>query len=242
MAMDTISVLIADDHPLFCEGLRMCLEQDELEVVGIANNGRRALEMTLALKPDVLLLDLRMPGLDGFQTLVAIRSAMPNADIIVLTSYPTSEYLERALLLGAAGFLSKEEDPKNIPQAVRVVASGDAIMNRDLLNASINGVGKYHFLSSPVRSPQIKSQGRTADIMDRGIEHQLPTLTTQEIRVIKLVASGLDNDTITKTLHVTRNTVKTHMRNIFSKLGVSDRTQAAIWAIRSGLADEKRHD
>ena len=78
--------------------------------------------------------------------------------------------------------------------------------------------------------------------MDRVIEHQLPTLTTQEIRVIKLVAAGLDNDTITKTLHVTRNTVKTHMRNIFSKLGVSDRTQAAIWAIRSGLADEKVHD
>jgi DNA-binding NarL/FixJ family response regulator len=78
--------------------------------------------------------------------------------------------------------------------------------------------------------------------LERGIEHQLPNLTKQEIRVIKLVASGFDNDTITKTLHVTRNTVKTHMRNIFSKLGVSDRTQAAIWAIRSGLADEKVHD
>lgn len=219
MSADKIRVLIVDDHALVCEGLRLYLVRDGMEVVGTATNGRTALEMTLALEPDVLLIDIRMPGMDGFQTLAAIKSAKPDANVIMLTSYPKPEYLERAIFLGAAGFVSKADDPKHIPQAIRIVAAGDAIVNRSLLQDVIS----EHTTDSAIST--------------HDPEHALPDLTDQETRIIKMVAAGLNNDAITDALSVTRNTVKTHMRHIYSKLGVSDRTQAAIWAIRNGLAD-----
>jgi DNA-binding NarL/FixJ family response regulator len=190
-----------------------------MDVVGTATNGRTALEMTLALEPDVLLIDIRMPGMDGFQTLAAIKSAKPDANVIMLTSYPKSEYLERAIFLGAAGFVSKADDPKHIPQAIRIVAAGDAIVNRELLQDVIS----EHTTHTPISTHEP--------------DHALPDLTDQETRIIKMVAAGLNNDAITDALSVTRNTVKTHMRHIYTNLGVSDRTQAAIWAIRNGLAD-----
>ena len=116
--------------------------------------------------------------------------------------------------------MSKADDPKHIPQAIRMVVAGDSIVNRDLLQAALS-----EFNNIPVV------------LSSHEAEPGLPNLTNQEIRIIKLVAAGLDNGTITKALSVTRNTVKTHMRNIFEKLEVSNRTQAAIWAIRHGLAE-----
>jgi len=219
MSTDKIRVLIVHDHALVCEGLRLNLVRDGMEVVGTATNGRTALEMTLALEPDVLLIDIRMPGMDGFQTLAAIKSARPETNAIMLTSYPKPEYLVRAIFLGAAGFISKADDPKHIPQAIRIVAAGAAIVNRDLLQ----NVLSEHTTHSAI-STHDPEQG-------------LPDLTAQETRIIKMVAVGLNNDMIPHALSVTRNTVKTHMRHIYTKLGVSDRTQAAIWAIRNGLAD-----
>ncbi len=219
MSTDKIRVLIVDDHALVCEGLRLYLVRDGMEVVGTATNGRTAVEMTLALEPDVLLIDIRMPGMDGFQTLAAVKSAKPDAHVIMLTSYPKPEYLERAIFLGAAGFVSKADDPKHIPQAIRIVAAGDAIVNRELLQDVLTEQSTHSALSTD--DP----------------EYALPDLTDQETRIIKMVAAGLNNEAITDALSVTRNTMKTHMRNIYTKLGVSDRTQAAIWAIRNGLAD-----
>lgn len=219
MDTETIRVLIADGHMVVCEGLRLYLNREGLEIVGMATSGLQALEMTLDLEPNVLLLDIQLPGLDGFQVLAAIKSTTPEINVIMLTSHAASEYLARAILLGASGLLSKADDPKHIPQAIRMAVAGDSIVNRDLLQAALN-----EYNNIPV-------------IFSHEGEPGLPNLTNQETRIIKLVAAGLDNDMITKVLSVTRNTVKTHMKNIFEKLGVSNRTQAAIWAIRHGLAE-----
>jgi DNA-binding NarL/FixJ family response regulator len=218
MKNETIRVLVADDHRLTCEGIRLVLERDGIEVVGIAATGRQAVDMTLELEPDVVLLDIRMPDMDGLQALAAIKAALSQTSVIMLTSYANPEYMARAISLGAAGYLTKDQDPTNVPRAVRTVIAGDAIISLDLL---------YHTLEA---LSDITNSTPIGPYQDR------PSLTPQELRILSLIAEGLDNAAIAEILSVSKNTVKTHTRNIFMKIGVSDRTQAAVWAIRSGLA------
>jgi DNA-binding NarL/FixJ family response regulator len=214
---DRIRVLIADDHGLIVEGLRMVLGRGGLDVVGAASNGRQAVEMTEALKPDVLLLDIRMPDMDGLTALEAIKSSGMQTSVIMLTSFDTPEYMARAIALGAAGFLSKETDPEAIPQAVRAVAAGEAIVDLDLLRAALQ------MASSPAARPAEFRRAASGD------------LTEQEVRILKLMAEGMSNSEVAESLSVSRNTVKTHVHNIFAKLGVTDRTQAVILAMRKGM-------
>ena len=223
MPTDPIRVLIADDHTMLCEGLRLYLSDPDLEVIGIAADGQQALEMTLEQKPDVLLLDLRMPKMDGFQALTAIKEARSETNIIILTAFPTNENLTESFRLGASGFLSKASDPAHLPAAIRVVAAGDAIVDRDLLQGAVRA------MSEPARPSIRESVGAV-------FEEGMPDLTKQESKVLTLIADGLENKGIAEMLHVSNNTVKTHMRNIYSKLGVNGRTQAAIWAMRNGIA------
>ena len=223
MPNDLIRVLIADDHTMLCEGLRLYLSDTDLEVIGIASDGEQALAMTLELKPDVLLLDLRMPKMDGFQALQAIRDERPETSIIILTAFPTNENLTESFRLGASGFLSKASDPVHLPAAIRVVAAGDAIVDRDLLQGAVRA------MSEPARPSIRESVGAV-------FEEGMPDLTKQEAKVLTLIADGLENKGIAEMLHVSNNTVKTHIRNIYSKLGVNGRTQAAIWAMRNGVA------
>jgi len=218
MAVDIIKILIADDHRVVTEGLRTYLDgRDGLEVVGTAASGLQAVELTRALKPDVVLLEIRLPDLEGFKVLAAIKVSCPRTGVLILTAHPSIEYLARAVSLGAGGFLSKEMDPKHLPHAIRAVFVGDAIIDRTLLRSALELAGER-----PATAPEPAKLG-------------VPSLTSQEHRVLQLVAEGLDNEAIASALSVSRNTVKTHTRNIFSKLGVTDRTQAAIWALRSGL-------
>ena len=224
MASDRIRVLIADDHAVLCEGLRLYLSDPDLEVIGTASDGEQALKMTVEQEPDVLLLDLRMPGMDGFQALSAIKDTRPETNIIILTAFASNENLTESFRLGASGFLSKSSDPAHIPAAIRVVAAGDAIVDRDLLQ------GAMRAMSVPSR-PSIRES------VEAVFEEGMPDLTRQESKVLRLIASGLENKRIADTLSVSHNTVKTHMRNIYSKLGVNGRTQAAIWAMRNGIAD-----
>ena len=221
MASERIRILIADDHTVLSEGLRLYLSDADLEVIGTAADGQQALEMTVEQEPDVLLLDLRMPVMDGFQALSAIKDTRPETNIIILTAYATNENLTESFRLGASGFLSKSGDPAHIPAAIRVVVAGDAIADRDLLQGSLRA------MSEPARP----------SIQESVDEEGMPDLTNQEAKVLRLVADGLENKGIADTLYVSRNTVKTHMRNIYSKIGVNGRTQAAIWAMRHGLAD-----
>jgi len=217
MGESRIRVVIADDHGLICEGLRMVLERGGMEVVGVASTGRRAVELTATAKPDVLILDIRMPDMDGLEALSEVKNQGLPASVIMLTSFDTPEFLAQAVARGAAGFLSKSADVKGIPEAVRAVAAGEAIVDRQLLQAALD------------TSTRAASE-------DRGYSRRSAhDLTEQELRVLKLVAEGLDNSAIAASLGVSRNTIKTHVHNIFSKLGVSDRTQAAILAMRMGL-------
>ena len=212
-----IRVLIADDHPLIVEGLKMVLGRKGIEVIGEATTGRQAVEKTLALEPDVLLLDIRMPDMDGLEALASIKAARPRTSVLVLTSFGNPEYLARAVTLGAAGFLSKSAEPEKIPQAIKAIAEGETVVERELLQSALRAL--------------VSSTRATAG----GAESEIPDLTPQEIRILTLVAEGMDNSAIAERLCLSRNTIKSHVHNIFTKLGVSDRTQAAVWAMRHGL-------
>ena len=211
-----IRVLIADDHTLFVEGLNLVLNRDGVQVVGSCRTGRQTVELTSQLEPHVVLLDIRMPDMDGLQALAAIKAASPETSVIILTSYNTPEYITRAISLGAAGYLMKDTTSEGVINAIRTVASGEAILDMEILELVIKE------LSEATRPT--------------GLRDEIPALTPQEVRVLQLITEGLDNGTIAEILSLSPNTVKSHVRNIFSKLGVSDRTQAAIWAIRRGLS------
>lgn len=219
MRKDKTSVLIADDHGVIVEGLRLYLQRDGFDVVGVAQTGRQTVELVQALKPDVVLLDIRMPDMDGLQALAAIKSGGFQTAVIILTGFVRIEYLTRAITLGAAGFLSKEVDPERIPHAIRVVTSGDSIIDRDVLQEAIQ---EFYFATGQ------EAQDRASTVHP---------LTSQELRVLRFIAEGLNNESIAQMLSVSRNTVKAHVSSILSKLGLSDRTQAAIWAVRRGLVD-----
>lgn len=154
--------------------------------------------------------------MDGLQALGAIKASCPETSVIILTSFDNPEYLTRAISLGAAGYLMKDTTSESVVNAIRLVASGEAILDRDILELVINE------LSEATRPTNLKDD--------------VPALTPQEVRILQLITEGLDNGTIAEILSLSPNTIKSHVRNIFSKLGVSDRTQAAIWAIRRGLA------
>jgi len=212
-----VRVLIVDDHRLICIAMRMILEREGFLVVGEARTGRQAIEMAKELSPDVILLDIVMPDMDGLQALSGIRSSLPRTSILMLTAYARPDFMARAIAMGAAGYITKEEEPARIARAVRSVVEGEAIVSREMLALAVNELHAASRLASPAS------------------DEERPSLTPQQRRVLSLIAEGFDNATIAQTLSVSRNTVKTHIRDLFAKLGVSDRTQAAIWALRHNL-------
>ncbi len=215
--MNPITVLIADDHGVVREGLRAMLEREGMRVVGEAATGREAVAGTQELSPDVVLLDIRMPDGDGLRALEAIKARQSEVRVIMLTTYANPGYLARAVAAGAAGYLTKETDPDRIVRAIRAAVAGDDLLDYELLRAALS---------------KVTSEGPiTAEPEELPVE----PLTDQELAVLRLIAAGLANDEIGETLSISINTVKTHVRHIFQKLGVSDRTQAAVWAVRHGL-------
>ena len=212
---EEVTVLIADDHGVVREGLRALLERDGIRVVGEARTGKEAVSLTRELKPSVVLLDVRMPDGDGLQALAAIKAAEPRISVIMLTIYTNPGYLARAVASGAAGYLSKEVDPERIPWAVRTAASGEELLDRTSLLAALASTSQTDQPAHLVAPP-------------------LEELTEREADVLRLISEGLGNEEIAALLVVSLSTVKTHVNHIFRKLGVSDRTQAALWAIRRG--------
>ena len=212
--MSMIRVIIADDHGVVRAGLRGLLVAAGLDVIAEAGTGAEAVALARELRPDVVLLDVRMPEMDGLQALAAIKAEMPDISVVMLTVYASTEYLSRAIAAGAAGYLLKDAEPDEIVRVGRAAAEGDRVIDASLLQSVLE------------HTPVVEGDAlRQAD------------LTHQELRVLKLIALGLNNDAIAEALVVSRNTVKTHVRHIFEKLGVSDRTQAAIWAVRNGLVE-----
>jgi DNA-binding NarL/FixJ family response regulator len=213
-----IRVLLVDDHAVVREGLRTFLDlQDGLEVVGEAEDGHQAVREAERLKPDVILMDLVMPKLDGVGAMRALRQRLPGARVIVLTSFADDEKLLPAIQAGAAGYLLKNVQPKELARAVRAAHAGEALL--DPLVAAR--------LVEAIAQPAAASDA------------QPERLTPREREVLELIGRGLSNKRIALALGVSEKTVKTHVGHVLAKLGVADRTQAALYAVRAGFIGQE---
>ncbi len=212
MAEAPIRVLVADDHAVVREGLRTFLGlQDGIEVVGEAADGEQAVAEAQRLAPDVVLMDLVMPGLDGVGAMRRLRESLPGARVIVLTSFGDDERLLPAIQAGAAGYLLKDAAPADLARAVRLAHRGEALLD-----------------------PSVAARLVDALAQPRGAAATEP-LTPREREVLALVARGFANKRIARELGIAEKTVKTHVGHVLAKLGVADRTQAAVHAVRAGL-------
>jgi DNA-binding NarL/FixJ family response regulator len=216
-----IQVLIADDQPVVRTGLEMILEaHDDFEVVGQAGDGDEAVALTRLLGPHVVLMDIRMPIVDGIEATRRITEARLSARVLILTTYGLDEYVYDALHAGAAGFLLKTDPPERLVEAVRVVAAGDALLAPEITRRLID-----RFVAA--RPPSRPSP-------------QLEALTAREREVLELLARGLTNAEIANHLVVSDGTVKTHVARILAKLDLRDRTQAVIYAYEHAIVEPGR--
>lgn len=212
----SIRALIVDDHKLILIGLRMVLEKGGIEVVAEAATGRGAVELARAMEPDVVILDILLPDMDGLEILKEIVIAAPSSRVIMTTGSSDLSYAKKSLSLGAAGYLTKDEGPEGILAAVRSVVEGEAAVSRSVLVRALEeGEELLADLSQPVD-------------LDGD-------LTPQQLKVAALVGMGLDNTEIARELDITVNTVRRHIQDIFIKLDLGDRTKVALWAVRNGL-------
>ena len=214
-----IRVLVVDDHEVVLVGLRMILERDGLEVVGEARSGKQAVELIRKTQPDVVVLDVLMPDMGGLETLREIQALRRAPRVIVNTAHSKPENLREAIKLGAAGYVSKDESPASIVAAVRSVAEGSIAVSRNvLLEAFRDAVAE-----GPENFGQLEGLGFD--------------LTPRQLMVAGLIGQGLDNAEIAEELSISPNTVKSHLREVYLKLGVSDRTKVALWAMNRGLVE-----
>jgi len=215
MTGDPIRVLIVDDHAVVREGLRTFLQlQDGIEVAGEAADGQEAVQRAAELAPDVILMDLVMPRMDGVQAMTALREGASSSRVIVLTSFVDDERLMPAIEAGAAGYLLKDVEPSELARAVRNAHAGQAMIDPTVAGRLLRT------LAQP-RAPENPGGER---------------LTRREREVLELIAAGRSNKRIAIELGIAEKTVKTHVGHLLAKLGVSDRTQAALLAVHSGLA------
>jgi NarL family two-component system response regulator LiaR len=227
MAPDPIRVLVVDDHAVVREGLRTFLElQDGIEVVGEAADGEQAVERAVALAPDVILMDLVMPRLDGIGAMRQVRERVPESRVIVLTSFLDDERLMPALQAGASGYLLKDVEPADLARAVRSACADEAMIDPTVAARLL------HTLSSE-RAPAVPAAALTDDEGD-GDARTGGHLTRRERQVWELIALGRSNKRIALELGVAEKTVKTHVGHLLAKLGVADRTQAALLAVQRG--------
>lgn len=216
-----IRVLIVDDHAVVRQGLRMFIEmQNDMEILGEASNGNEAVEMSARLEPDVILLDLLMPEMDGVEATSRILESNPQARVLILTSFGEDEKVFPAIRAGAQGYLLKDVQPSDLVQAIRETYQGKAQLHPDvarrlMMAVSDNTINKKLSRVSP---PQ-----------------ELDSLTDREREVLDLIARGLSNREIAEQMVISEKTVKTHVSNLLDKLNLDDRTRAAIWALKHGL-------
>lgn len=214
MSNSPIRILIVDDHDVVREGLQTFLsEEDDLVVVGEASNGLEAVKLAGSLRPDVILMDLLMPGMDGVEATRRIRTANPAANVLVLTSYADHQHVRDAVQAGAIGYILKDVLKSDLLQAIRHAAVGRPTLHPEAQRQLIQQV----YAPAPTLAE---------------------SLTEREREVLGLIARGRSNKEIAATLHLTEGTVKGYVSAILAKLGVADRTQAALYAVKNGLASD----
>jgi DNA-binding NarL/FixJ family response regulator len=218
---ETVRLLICDDQDIVCEGLRAMLAPiPQIEVVGVAKNGMEAVDQTRRLQPDLVLMDLKMPKMNGIQATKSIREQFPDVRVLVLTTYDADEWVINAIRNGAAGYLLKDT-----PQEELVKAIFNTVKGWNPIDPQVAGKILERVASQP--KPAAPDQKLVSLLSER--EHE----------VLRLLAKGLGNAEIAQTLFLSEGTIKNYVSAIFSKLGVTDRTQAAILAIRAGLANSE---
>ena len=213
----TIRVLVADDQSMVRAGFRMLLaEEADIEVVAEAGNGLEAVEKTARFQPTVVLMDIRMPELDGLEATRRILASDDPPRILILTTFDLDDYVYDALCAGASGFVLKDDPPEQLLSAIRIVAGGDALLSPAVTK---------HVIEQFTRTPR------------RERPTQLDELTDRELEVLRLIARGFSNAEIAEQLFISDTTVKTHITHILQKLDLRDRVQAVILAYQSGLTD-----
>jgi DNA-binding NarL/FixJ family response regulator len=213
----TIRVLVVDDQAMVRAGFRMLLaDEPDIEVVGEASNGLEAVKEAAHVRPTVVLMDIRMPELDGLEATRRIVEADPESRILILTTFDVDEYVYRALRAGASGFVLKDDPPEQLIAAVRTVARGDALLSPSVTRHVIAQFTKRHRPEPP-----------------KAVE----TLTARELDVFRLITKGYSNAEIGRELYISDTTVKTHVTRLLQKLDVRDRAQAIVLAYQTGLFD-----
>ncbi len=209
--------MIADDHSIVRNGLRKILEANEIEVIGEAANGQEAIELAIKLQPDVVLMDIGMPDEDGITATRKIKSENPEINVVMLTMHSYDEILVQAIRAGAIGYVLKERSPEELIYSVRAACKGESVVSPSLAKRLL-----FEFQEDK-------------KILQKAKELPLTKLTKRELQVLRLISKGKTNKEIAKELFISDNTVKNHLSNIFKKLHTSDRTKAAIVALKKGL-------
>lgn len=222
--IEKIRVVLVDDHAVVRQGLRMFIEmQSDMEVVGEGANGIEAVELAVQLQPNIILLDLIMPGMDGVEATCQIIKKFPQARILILTSFGEDEQVFPAIRAGAQGYLLKDIQPGDLIRAIRECHQGKVQLHPDIAKRLMSEVAK------------MPSQGKARPDTDHP---EVNVLTDRERQVLGLIAAGLTNREIAGKMVISEKTVKTHVSNILEKLGLEDRTRAAIWALKRGLGED----
>jgi DNA-binding NarL/FixJ family response regulator len=237
-------IIIADDHPLFRSAIRQTLEKhSDLEVVGEAATGRQALELCRSLRPELVLMDLRMPEMDGIAATHAIKREFPYTLVLILTAVGESRGLSDSLEAGAAGYILKHSSPAQITHAVRRVLAGETPLDDEVsMRLLMRLMGRGGQEGEKVREQKVgpddsSTSGRP--LGEGGESHPNHSLTPREVEVIRLIVEGQTNHQIAKNLFISVSTAKRHVRYISAKLGVCDRVRAAVRAVELGLLDER---
>ncbi len=208
-----IRILLVDDQSIICQGLKALLQlEPELQVVGTADNGEKAIEQVEALQPDVVLMDIRMPGMDGVTATKIIVQRFPKTKVLVLTTFDDDEYIASALKAGAKGYLLKDMPSEELADAVRVIQKGYAQIGPGLFEK---------FISKVMNSSSVYPEKKLSEFTE---------LTPREQDVLRLIGVGATNREIAQQLHISEGTVKTHVTNIFNRLNFTNRSQLAIYA------------
>lgn len=221
---EKIRVLIVDDHAVVRQGLRMFIEmQPDMEVLAEGVDGSEAVELSARLDPDVILLDLLMPQMDGVEATREIMAHNPNSRVLILTSFGEDDKVFPAIRAGAQGYLLKDIQPRDLVQAIRGTYQGKAQLHPDVARRLMRAVAADTEVKEPERA---------------SLPTELQGLTEREREVLELIARGMTNREIAESMVISEKTVKTHVSNLLDKLGLEDRTRAAIWALKHGLGPQ----